>query len=560
VLRELRIENLLLIERAELRLGEGLNAITGETGAGKTVLAHSLDLLMGGKARPQIVRPGAEEAWVEGAFDLPEGLLEEPEMATIAERLPEGAGEVVLGRRVSASGRTSAFVAGRAASASDLKLLGGRLLAFYGQHEHRKLTISSAQMEVLDGFAGAAHLELRRSYREAHRECGRLAAELTELRERDGSRERDLDLYRYELSEIDEVAPNPAEKPDLAAERERLRHAEGLREAAAGAHSGIAGADEDGGGAASALAQAEALLQGVAGVDPGLDSLSGRLSGLAVELGDIASELRDYVEGLEADPERLAAVEERLDSLDRLERKHGGSVESVLAHAERCRVEITRLESAEERGAEAEAALSEAKRRREELGVRLSRGRAKAAKPLEKKVAAELEVLAMPGATLQVVLEPHPDGFGAGGRETVELRVAPNPGIDPAPLREAASGGELSRVMLALSGLGEGAGAGTLVFDEIDAGVGGNTARVVGERLRALGEERQVVCITHLPQVASLAGTHFRLEKDVGGERATATVQQLDGEGVVEEIRRMLGGEHSDEAATRHARELLAAA
>jgi DNA repair protein RecN (Recombination protein N) len=166
----------------------------------------------------------------------------------------------------------------------------------------------------------------------------------------------------------------------------------------------------------------------------------------------------------------------------------------------------------------------------------------------------------MPGATLEVALEAHPEGFGAGGHETVELRVAPNPGIDPAPLRDAASGGELSRVMLALSGLGEGAGAGTFVFDEIDAGIGGNTARVVGERLRALGEGRQVVCITHLPQVASLAGTHFRLEKDLGGERATATVQRLDGEGVVEEIRRMLGGERSDEAATRHARELLAAA
>jgi DNA repair protein RecN (Recombination protein N) len=560
VLRELRIENLLLIERAELRLGEGLNAITGETGAGKTVLAHSLDLLMGGKARPQIVRPGAEEAWVEGVFDLPKGLLDESEMADLAERLPEGAEEVVLGRRVSAGGRTSAFVAGRAASASDLKLLGGRLLAFYGQHEHRKLTISSAQMEILDGFAGAAHLEVRQKYRDAHRECGRLTAELTELRERDGSRERDLDLYRYELSEIEEVAPDPTEKAELTVERERLRHAEGLREAAAGAHAGIAGADEDGGGAASALAQAEALLGGAAGVDSELDALSGRISALAVELGDVASELRDYAEGLEADPGRLTAVEERLDAFDRLERKHGGSVETVLAHAERCREEIARLENAEGRDAEAEAALAEAERRREELGERLSKGRSRAAGPLEKEVEKELEGLAMPGATLEVVLEPHPDGFGAGGRETVELRVAPNPGIDPAPLRDAASGGELSRVMLALSGLGEGGGAGTLVFDEIDAGIGGNTARVVGERLRALGAGRQVLCITHLPQVASLAETHFRLEKDVDGERATATVQRLDGEGVVEEIRRMLGGERSDEAATRHARELLAAA
>jgi DNA repair protein RecN (Recombination protein N) len=560
MLRELRIENLLLIERAELRLGEGLNAITGETGAGKTVLAHSLDLLMGGKARTQIVRPGAEEAWVEGVFDLPKGLLEEPEMAELAERLPEGADEVVLGRRVSAGGRTSAFVAGRAAVAADLKLLGGRLLAFFGQHEHRRLTISSAQLEILDGFAGTEHLELRSAYREVHRECAHLAAELAELREREGSRERDLDLYRYELSEIEAVAPVPEEREQMAVDRERLRHAEGLREAAATAHTGLAGADEDGGGAAAAIAQAEAALQGVGGLDEGLDALAERVAALAVELGDVGSELRDYAEGLEADPGALLAIEERLEAIDRLERKHGGSVESVLAHAERCRAEIARLEGAEERNAEAEAALAAAEARRAELGERLSAGREQAARPLEKRVAAELESLAMSGASLEVVLGPHPDGYGPAGRETVELRVAPNPGIEAAPLRDAASGGELSRVMLALSGLGRAASAGTMVFDEIDAGIGGNTARIVGERLRALGRDRQVLCITHLPQVASLADVHFRLEKDVAGEQARATVERLDGEGVVAEIRRMLGGESSDEAATKHAQELLRAA
>jgi DNA repair protein RecN (Recombination protein N) len=559
VLRELRIENLLLIERAELRLGKGLNAITGETGAGKTVLAHSLDLLMGGKARPQIVRPGADEAWVEGVFDLPEGLLGEPEMAEIAERLPEGADEVVLGRRVSASGRTSAFVAGRAASASDLKALGGRLLAFYGQHEHRKLTIASAQMDVLDGFAGPAQLDLRERYREAHRECLRLTAELVELRERDGSRERDLDLYRYELSEIEEVAPDPGEERELGTERERLRHAEGLREAAAGAHAIALGVEEDG-GAAAALAQAEALLQGVAGVDSKLDGLATRLDALAIELGDVAAELRDYVDGLEADPGRLVTVEERLEALDRLQRKHGGSTESVLAHAERCRAEIARLENAGERGEEAEAALAEAESRRAKLGEKLGKARAKAIVPLQGEVAAQLERLAMAGARLEVTLEPHPDQFGASGMETVEFRLAPNPGLEPAPLRDAASGGELSRVMLALSSLSGAVGAETLVFDEIDAGVGGKTARAVGEQLRALGKDRQVLCITHLPQVASLAETHFTLEKDVSSERASASVRRLDGDGVVEEIRRMLGAEDSDEAATQHARELLAAA
>lgn len=559
MLRELRIENLLLIERAELRLGEGLNAITGETGAGKTVLAHSLDLLMGGKAKAQIVRPGAQEAWVEGVFDLPEGLLEEPEMAELAERLPEGADEVVLGRRVSAGGRTSAFVAGRAATAADLKLLGGRLVAFFGQHEHRRLTISSAQLEILDGFAGEEHLKLRSAYRDAHRECGRLAAELAELRERDGSRERDLDLYRYELSEIEAVAPVPEERAEIAAERERLRHAEGLREAASIAHASLAGADADGGGAAAALAQAEAALRGAAGLDPTLDALAERVAALVVEAGDAASELRDYVEGVAADPASLRAIEERLEAIDRLERKHGGSVEAVLAHAERCREEIARLEGAEERGAEAEAALAAAEARRRELGEELSAGREAAAGPLQERVAAELERLSMAGASLEVALEPHPDGYGASGRETVELRVAPNPGIEPAPLRDAASGGELSRVMLALSGLGRAASAGTMVFDEIDAGIGGKTARVVGERLQALGRDRQVLCITHLPQVASLADVHFRLEKDVAGEQALASVERLEGEAVVEEIRRMLGADSSDEAATRHARELLAA-
>jgi len=561
MLRELRIENLLLIERAELRLGAGLNAITGETGAGKTVLAHSLDLLMGGKAKAQIVRPGAEEAWVEGVFDLPTGLLGEAEFAELAERLPEGAEEVVLGRRVSAGGRTSAFVAGRAATAADLKLLGGRLLAFFGQHEHRKLTIASAQLEVLDGFAGAEHLQTRRRYREAHREHGRLAAELERLREAEGSRERDLDLYRYELAEIEEVAPDPEERAGIAAERERLRHAEALRDAAGGALAGLAGAEEDGGGAAAILAQAESLLQGTAGLDAGLDAIAARVAALAVDLGDVGSELRDYAEGLEGDPAALLAIEERLEAIDRLQRKHGGSVESVLAHAERCREEIARLEGAEVRGAEAEAALAAAAELRAELGERLSAGRAAAAAPLEERVAAELEGLAMAGARLEVVLEPYPDGFGSSGCETVELRVAPNPGIEPAPLRDAASGGELSRVMLALSGLGPAASAGTLVFDEIDAGIGGGTARAVGERLRALGRDRQVLCITHLPQVASLADTHFRLEKDVAGEKAIATVTRLDGEGVVAEISRMLGGERADgDAATRHARELLAAA
>jgi DNA repair protein RecN (Recombination protein N) len=560
MLRELRIENLLLIERAELRLGGGLNAITGETGAGKTVLAHSLDLLMGGRARPQIVRPGAAEAWVEGTFDLAPGLLDDPELRELAQRLPADADEVVLGRRVSASGRTAAFVAGRAASAGDLKQLGARLLSFYGQHEHRKLTLTSAQLEVLDGFAGPEQLEALRRYRQAHADAVRIRQELEELRERDGARERDLDLYRFELSEIESIAPDPAELAELAAERERLRHADRLRVASSRALNAVAGAEEDGGGAIAAVAEAEAALRDVGGIDPGLNPALERLGQLAAEIADLRAELRAYLERIEGDPGLLQAVEERLAALDRLERKHGGSLESVIAHAERCREEIRRLENAEERGAELEDALERAERLRADLAAGLTRARRKAAKALGKRVASELEQLALPGARLEVLLERHPEGFGASGAERAELRVSTNPGLEPAPLRDAASGGELSRVMLALTALASGAGPPTLVFDEIDAGIGGKAARAVGERLRALGEARQVLCITHLPQVASLASTHFRIEKSLQGEATLATVERVDGEELVAEICRMLGADRSDEAASRHARELLAAA
>jgi DNA repair protein RecN (Recombination protein N) len=568
MLLELRIENLLLIERAELRLGPGLNAITGETGAGKTILAHSLDLIMGGKARPQIVRPGATEAYVEGVFELPPAMLEEPELAEIAARLPEGWRELVLGRRVSSSGRTSAFIGGRLASAPELQALGGRLLAFYGQHEHRKLTLAGAQLETLDGFVGDEHLARVRDYRAVHAEVLRLGRELEALRERHGARERDLDILRYELEEIEVADPDPAEEAELAPERARLRHAEALRGVASEALGAIAGADSAAGfddpdgprGATEAVALAEAALAAQEGVDPRLDALAERARSLTVELQELAGELRTYGEGIEGEPSRLRQVEERLEALDRLKRKHGGSVEAVLAHAERCRTKIATIEGADERADELERDHAKATRRRTELAAQLSEKRAKTARKLEKRVAAELDQLAMDGARLEVRIEPHPEGFGVAGQEKVEFQVATNPGMPVAPLREAASGGELSRVMLALAGQGARGGAATYVFDEIDAGVGGSTARAVGERLRALGDERQVLCITHLPQVASAAGAHFRIEKDIGGGQATATVERVDGDELVAEIVRMLGGERGDETASRHARELLEAA
>ena len=558
MLLELRIENLLLIERAELRPGDGLTAITGETGAGKTVLAHALDLLLGGKPRSGIVRPGAPEAYVEGVFELPPGLMDEPQLADLRERVGEELDEIVLARRVGDSGRTRAFVQGRSATAADLQSLGGRLVAFFGQHEHRRLTLASAQLDLLDGFCGRAQLDLRASLGEAHARMRELERALTELRERAGTRDRDLDLLAFEIEEIEALDPSEAEKDALVAERARLRQLDGLL-AAAGAGAEAIAPSGEGQGVAGLLAAAEASSQSVSGADAEMAALAERLTALRLEAEDLGGELRRYAESLEAEPGRLDVVEERLELYDRLERKHGGSVAAVIAHAERCRGERARLEQAEVETERAEAALAEARAERDRLAARVTKARRKAAPALSAAVKGELENLAMESASFEVVLEAR-DELGPTGAERVEFLLAPNPGVPAAPIREAASGGELSRVMLALMTV---AGAGesrTIVFDEVDAGVGGQTARAVGERLRALGEGRQVLCITHLPQIAALAGAHFRIEKSAETDTALTTVEALEGDGVVAELCRMLGAEASDTAARRHAEELLAAA
>jgi len=560
VLLELRIENLLLIERAELRPGDGLTAITGETGAGKTVLAHALDLLLGGKPRSGIVRPGATEAYVEGVFELPAGLLDEPEFADLRERVGEEIDEIVLARRVSEK-RTTAFVQGRSATAADLQALGGRLVAFFGQHEHRRLTLASAQLELLDGFCGRDHLDVRAALAAAHARVREIERGLVELRERAGTRDRDLDLLAFEIEEIEALGPTEEEKATLAAERSRLGELDGLLAAAGAGAEAIApsGDGPTGSGVAAVLADAERLAEPVAGADPELAALAERLTALRLEAEDLGAELRRYADSLEAEPGRLDVVEERLELYDRLERKHGGSVAAVLAHAERCREEHARLAHAEIETERAEAALAEAIGERDRLAKKVTAARRKGAPKLAERVREELAALAMEGAEFQVILEPREE-VAPTGAERVDFLLAPNPGVPAAPIRDAASGGELSRVMLALMTV---AGAGesrTLVFDEVDAGVGGQTARAVGERLRALAEGRQVLCITHLPQIAALATSHFRIEKSAETDTALTTVEALEGDGVVAELCRMLGAEESDVAARRHAEELLAAA
>ncbi|HEU4976747.1 MAG TPA: DNA repair protein RecN [Baekduia sp.] len=551
MLHELRVENLLLIERAELCLAPGLNVLTGETGAGKTVLAHALDLLLGGRARTGVVRPGAAEAYVEGVFDLPDALR-----ALLGERVAPDADELVLARRVSAEGRSRAYLNGRSASVGDLREAAEGLISFYGQHEHRRLMLASSQLELLDAACGPEQAERRAAYATVHARVRELEGSLEALRERAGARDRELDLLRYELAEIEDAAPSEEEEVELLARRDRLRHVEALRGAALGAAE-AATADE--GGVATVLAAAGGLLDGVAGVDAQLDELSERWRALAIEADDLAADLRHYGEALEAEPGALEAIEERLAAWDRLKRKHGGTIAAVLEHAEECRGRIAGLDRAEVALEEATAELEEARVRREELAGGLREARAAAAESLAADVRARLADLAMEAASFEIALEARE--AGPAGADAVEFLIAPNPGVPPAPLRETASGGELSRVMLALLGAAnDGRADAVLVFDEIDAGIGGHTARAVGEQLRALAAGRQVLCITHLPQVASLAARHFSIAKDVSREPAVTTVTQLAEAQVVGELVRMLGAPDDDVAARRHAKELRKAA
>jgi DNA repair protein RecN (Recombination protein N) len=584
VLQELAVENLLLIERAQLRLAPGLNVITGETGAGKTVLAHALDLLLGGRARSGIVRPGLAEAYVEGVFDPSAELLEQ-----LGERLPADASEIVLARRVGADGRTRAYVNGRTATVAELREIASRLIGFYGQHEHRRLTISAAQLELLDGLCGPEQEARLRACARAHADRGRLQARLAALQELSSTRERELELLDYELAEIDSVAPDEREHARLQAARERLRKLDALRAAAGAGAEALAPDAPEPPGAVALLAGAAARLDALSGIDSRLDGLAERLRSLVIESQDTAGELRAYGEGLSAaamdgdaaggEP-ALDAIEERLEAIERLVRKHGGSVRAVAEHAQRGRARREELLGVEVELTDASERLQRARAELDDEVRALRSARREAAPRLARGVREQLASLAMGDASFEVVLGDR--DAGPRGGDTVEFTISPNPGVPSGPVREIASGGELSRIMLALTtagmrATGDGsrasrgrassavagqppAAASTLAFDELDAGIGGHTARAVGARLRELARHRQLLCITHLPQIASLAERHFSIVKDTAAAPTRATVLQLGEREVVSELVRMLGADCADSAARRHARDLRRAA
>ena len=551
MLTEISVRNVALIEEATLELSPGLNAITGETGAGKTLLATALQLLLGGRARSEAVRAGAEKATIEGTFVLPEETG--PEL--LAEALGDLAEEVdaedglVLRRTLTGEGRSRCFVGGVSVPVRALGTLGERLVSYHSQREQAKLTEPAEQLAILDDFLTGKALEARRNHEALWRSVEGARRELAEVRATGEARLREADFLRFQVGELEAVGYSSEEADELARERDRLRNVTDLQHAAAAAAAFLS--SEEGGGAVDSVASAAAELETALRFDAGLSGLLERLGGLSAELEDVLYELRSYVEELEADPNRLETVEDRIAAMRALERKYG----DVEAYLEDARTRLSRLENLDEETAELEVRVAGGERRLGELAATLSAGREKAAKRLAAKVQENLSGLNLGRTEFRARLVPVEPG--PAGRERVEFEIRLNPGEPELPVRRYASGGELSRIMLAIRLAQERVEPGaTYVFDEIDAGIGGETATAVGAKLRQLGERNQVLTITHLPQIASEAASHVVVAKEEAAGRTITRITRVSGDERLKEMARMLSG-RIDDASLAHASELL---
>jgi DNA repair protein RecN (Recombination protein N) len=559
VIRRLEIRGLVVIDRAELEPAAGLTAITGETGAGKTVVAQALSLLVGGQADARAVRPGARHALVEATLGLPEGFwddLDADDPAVGLRELADDESEVVVAQRVPAEGRARALLDGQTVTRGAAGSVAGRLIRFSSQHEGRRLVASATQLAVLDAFAGPDAVELATRVAGARRRLGALTRTLAAARERREAAERERAALEDLVAAVDAAGIDPQEEEALRTERGRLLHADRLAQAALGAAEALA-PDAGDGGALQLAGEAVRAISAAVEVDESLREPLQELTGVEAAIQDVSSTLRSYLASLEAEPQRLAEIEERLATYDRLSRRYGPGADAVLARAEAARANLAELDE----GADADAAtaaehaatLEEARR----LAGELRRIRREAAPRLETAVAAELAELAMPAAAVRVELV---EDAGDPPADRVVLWLRANPGLPEAPLADVASGGELSRVLLALHGVAAAADPDvTWVFDEVDSGVGGVTATAVAAKLEALARTRQVIVITHLPQVAALAERHYRLVKGVDAEgRATTRIDAVEGAELVDELCRMLGAAPTDAGARTHAQELLA--
>lgn len=575
VLEEMRIRALGVIDDAVFELSPGFTAVTGETGAGKTMVVTSLGLLLGGRADAALVRVGAKSAVVEGRIVVP------PEAAAARRAQDAGAeldeGALLVSRTLSAEGRSRAHVGGRSVPVGLLSELSDDLVAVHGQTDQQGLLRPARQREALDRYAGDAVSVPLAAYTTAYRRLRSVVAELDELTTRARERAQEADMLRFGVQEIEAAEPQADEDTELGAEAERLGHAEALASAATMAHGALAGdpADPEGVDATTLVAGAQRALDAVRAHDPALAALAERLGEVHILLADVAGELAGYSDDLDADPLRLAAVEERRAALSQLTRKYGSDITAVLTWAEQSTERLTELEGDDDRIGELAAERDGLRAELAVLARELTEARADASKRFADAVTGELAELAMPHARVSFDLK-HTETTGEGegldidgrtlaygphGTDEVELLLTPHPGAQARPIAKGASGGELSRVMLAVEVVFAGSDpVPTYLFDEVDAGVGGKAAVEVGRRLARLARSAQVVVVTHLPQVAAFADRHLVVEKTDDGSVTRSGVQAMEGEDRVRELSRMLAGQEDSRLARAHAEELLEAA
>jgi DNA repair protein RecN (Recombination protein N) len=541
MLVELAVRDLGVIAELRLVLGRGMAAVTGETGAGKTMVVDAIELLVGGRADPTLVRTGAAEAWVEGRFVRGGSSHDDPDA-------PD---EVVITRAVPRSGRSRAYVDGRLATAGELADLGARLVDLHGQHAHQSLLHPAAQRDALDRFAEIDLAPLRAARVAVHD----LVDELARLGGDERARERELDLVRYQVDEIDAASlTGPDEDAELEAEEDVLADAAAHRDAAVAAGTALTGDGElaAADGPSSAADGVGVAVAAIAGRAPFADA-EGRLRALAAELADIAAEVRSAGEAIDEDPERLEAVRQRRQLLHDLRRKYGETLGEVIAEGDRLRARLAELEGHDARAAQLDGELTEARAAEATEAAAVATARRAAAPALAARIQANLTELAMPKAVVEVAVEGDDPG------DDVEVRLAANPGTPPLPLAKVASGGELARTMLALRLVLTDAPP-VLVFDEVDAGIGGAAAVAVGRALARLGHEHQVLVVTHLPQVAAFADAQVRVAKQSDDATTVSSAALLDDDERVVELSRMLSGQPDSDAARTHAAELLATA
>lgn len=548
MLADLFIKNIAIIDSLHVSFQPGLNVLSGETGAGKSIIIDAVNLILGGRASADLIRTGEEEASVECLFDL-------SGVDWVAERLGaagiDAGTELLVKRTVSRSGRNRVFMNGGPSTLSFLSEISSRLVNIYGQHESQTLLRPENHLFLLDGYG---RLEpLRERYRSLHEEYIKTREEILALERDERDTFRRIDLLSFQVREIDEAALSLGEDQTLAEERQRLANAERLIRASRGAYDVL----YDGEGALlGGLRRVIADLEETGKIDPELSPYAARLREAYLQLEDAALSLRDYGARLENDPERLGEVEDRIDLIRRLERKYAPTIKEILAFRDAVEDELRKLTHRDETLGELRTKLAELEQSLREAGGELSRRRAESARALTRDMERELSELAMKNARFRVGFFPHEEPKAAG-MERIEFLFAPNPGEAPKPLAKIASGGELSRLMLALKQIHPESDVPTLIFDEVDSGIGGAVSATVGRKLKRVSVGQQVLCITHLPQVAACADHHFKVEKRTESGRTRTSLEMLSDDMRVHELARMLGGAKVSEKALEHAREMM---